>query len=316
MQLSRRSRGAPYVAAVLLLGALVSCRPEQAAVVRPDRDRAVVVASFSFPESELLAEIYAQALADAGIPARLERGLGSRELVLPAVQQGFVDVVPEYLGTALASARPGRTPDAAVVHDTAAARRSLEAALKPWRLHTLRPSAASDQNGLVVTRATARRLGLRKTSDLARRADRLTFAATPECAERAYCLPGLRRVYGLHFRRVVTYQTEAARAAALEEGSADVALLFTTYGRLASDRLVLLRDDRGLQPVENVLPLVSRRAMTRYGPRLQQTLDRVSAALTTGGLRFLSWRVELDGRAIRAEARGWLRRHALVTPRR
>ena len=65
-----------------------------------------MVASFSFPESELLAAIYALALMQAGIPARLQLGLGPRELVQPALARGLVDVVPEYLGTALTSLEP------------------------------------------------------------------------------------------------------------------------------------------------------------------------------------------------------------------
>ena len=81
--------------------------PARARVLRPAAvptapGGAVVVASFNFPESELLAAIYGLAIRHAGIPVRLELDLGPRELVQPALQQGLVDVVPEYLGTALA----------------------------------------------------------------------------------------------------------------------------------------------------------------------------------------------------------------------
>ena len=110
---------------------------------------AVVVASFNFPESELLAAIYGLAIRHAGIPVRLELDLGPRELVLPALEQGLVDVVPEYLGTALRTleSRPG-----VLMSDPAAVRAALARALAPWHVRVMTPAAAQDQNGIVVTR--------------------------------------------------------------------------------------------------------------------------------------------------------------------
>jgi osmoprotectant transport system substrate-binding protein len=101
--------------------------------------------------------------------------------------------------------------------------------------------------------------------------------------------------------------------AALEQQLVDVALVFTTDGHLATGDFVLLRDDRRLQPVENVVPVVSARAVERYGQRVVRALDAVSAELTTQNLVFLNWRVEVAGKPVQAEARGWLRRHGLLT---
>lgn len=300
------------VGAVILAFAAAGCRAAEVApeAPRPASKAPVVVASFDFSESRLVAEIYAQALEAAGVPVRRERGLGPRELVQPALQQGLVDVVPEYLGTALAAVAPRSTADP---HDAVAARRALDTALRPWKLRTLRPASASDQNALAVTRETARALTLHDVSDLRGQAPFLTFGSTPECASREYCLIGLRRVYGLQFGHVVPLASEQQRAAALEEGAVDVALLFTTDGAVAAGDLTLLADDQHLQPAENVVPVVSDRAVHRYGDRLTGTLDRVSTRLTTENLRFLNWRVEVAGRSISSEARGWLMRHGLIT---
>lgn len=306
-----RARAVSVVAAVAL--SLTACTADQPTpAIAPQGRAPVVVASFSFPESDLLAEIYAQALEAVGVPVRREAGLGPRELVQPALRQGMVDLVPEYLGTALASVSPDARAD---VRDARAVRAALDRALRRWRLQTLTPAPASNQNGLVVTRATADRLGLRATSDLTGRARQLVLGAPPECPGRTYCLVGFRDVYGLHFRDVVPLSTVAQRAAALEEGVIDVALLFTTDGRLAAGDLALLADDRRLQPVENVVPVVSTRAVRRYGDRLTRTLDRVSAQLTTQNLVFLNWRVDIAGKDVAGEARGWLRRHDLLTSR-
>ena len=297
------------IVAGLLLSAACSAGPPSEAAA-PEASSAVVVTSFSFPESEVLAEIYAQALEHVGVPVRRELDLGPRELVQPALRQGLVDVVPEYLGSALSSVAPHTPVD---TRDPAAVRLALERALSGWGLRVLTPAAASDQNGLVVTSETADRLGLHTISDLRGKEQKLTLAAPPECPIRPYCLQGLRGVYGLRFARFLAFETETQRVSALNEGVADVALLFTTDGYLATGDLVLLRDDRRLQPVENVVPIVSARAVERYGGRVASTLDAVSARLDTASLVFLNWRVSVAGNDVAGEARGWLRRHGLLT---
>ena len=108
---------------------------------------------------------------------------------------------------------------------------------------------------------------------------------------------------------------EQQRLDALVQGVADVAVVFTTDGRLAAADVVLLADDRRLQPVENVTPVVSQAAIDRHGTLLTDTLNAVSQALDSPGLAFLNWRVEVARHDPAVEARGWLLRHHLVTPR-
>jgi osmoprotectant transport system substrate-binding protein len=219
-----------------------------------------------------------------------------------------VDVVPDYLGTELASLAPNARVDRTDPGQVLAA---LRRALAPLHLLALRPSTATDQNGFAVTRATAERLHLRTLSDLAAVRPPLVLGGPSECPTRPYCLAGLRRVYGLRVRRFVAIDDEAQRATALAEGVIDVAVTFTTDGRLATGSSVLLRDDRGLQPTERVVPIVSAAAVRRFGARLVGTLDAVSAALDSATLRFLNWRVGVAGKSPAGEARGWLRRHHL-----
>jgi osmoprotectant transport system substrate-binding protein len=269
----------------------------------------IVVASFNFPESELLAAIYGLAIQHAGIPVQLELDLGPRELVQPALEQGLVDVVPEYLGTALTSIHPAA---GLAMPDPAAARAALARALAPWHVRVMTPAAAQDQNGIVVTDATARRLGLHKVSDLRRVAGRLTLGGSPECPDRPYCLPGLRQAYGLDFARFLPFDTEPQRVTALREGVVDVAVLDTTDGNLAAGDLVLLSDDRHLQPAENIVPVIASSALARYGKRLADAVNAVSAQLTSQALLFMSWRVEVAGADVMAEARAWLERHGVL----
>ena len=301
---------------VMLLAAaaavvLASCAPGGTAATPAARTAgaAVVVASFNFPESELLAAIYADALAHAGIPVDLQLDVGPRELVQPALAEGLVDVVPEYLGSALTSLEPAA---GMTMSDPAAVRGQLARALARWHVQVLRPAAAQDQNGLAVTRATASRLRLHAVSDLRPLAPRMVLGGPPECPQRPYCLPGLRRVYGLEFARFVPLDTEQERIDAIEQGVVDVVVLDTTDGYLAGGDLVLLADDRRLQPAENVVPVVRAEAVARYGARLAGALDTVSARLTTNDLIFLNWRVTVAGNDVLAEARAWLERQGIL----
>ena len=276
----------------------------------PTPAEGVAVASFNFAESRLVAEIYAQALEDEGVRVRRELDLGPRELVVPALRQGLVDIVPEYLGSAMTAAAPSDTVDRS---DPAAVSRALADAVEPWGLRVLRHADAQNQNGLVVTRRTAERLGLRTTSDLGPRAPTLTLGGPPECPSRRYCLEGLTDVYGLRFASFVPLAGQSYVRQALEDDVIDVGVLFTTDGALAGDDLVLLDDDRSLQPAENLVPIVRSDVLEAAGQqRVAAALDEVSERLTTANLRFLNWRVSVAGNDPATEARGWLIRQGLT----
>ena len=301
---------AGLLACPLMLALLAACQGG-AAPARHARAQAgpVVVASFNFPESELLAAIYGLALRNAGIPVRFRLGLGPRELVEPALEQGLVDLVPEYLGTALTSIEPHPS---ITMTDPAAVRAALTRAFAAWNVAVLTPARARDQNGVAVTHGTAARLHLRTLSDLRRAARGLALGGPPECPSRPFCLPGLRNIYGLRFGRFLPFGTEPQRVTALKYGVVNAAVLTTTDGNLADGSLVLLTDNRHLQPADNVVPVVTAQALARYGNRLTTAADAISAQLTSAELLFLNWRIEVAGQGVLAEARAWLERHGIL----
>src|SRR5205085_4279538 len=192
-------------------------------------------------------------------------------------------------------------------------RAALTRALAPWNAHALEVSRAANVNGVAVTRDTARRFGLKKISDLAAISSSLTIGGPPECPPRPYCLVGLHDVYGLNFKGFVPLATETRVARALQDHVVDVGVMFTTDGVLAQQDYVLLDDDRRLQPADSVVPVVRDEIVSRYGARVPEALDAVSTRLTTPMLRFLNWRVTIEGNSAAAEARGWLVRQGLVT---
>lgn len=271
-------------------------------------DDAVTVGSFNFPESVLLAELYAQAMESSGYRVERELALGTRELVIPALAGGLVEFVPEYAGSGLdflagagaASADPDATYGALVKH------------LSPLGVVALEASRAQDQNGFAVTAETAGRFGLESLSDLATVSPQLTFGGPPECRDRPRCLPGLSSRYGITFDEFLELDSGGPLSlSALLQGTVDVALLFTTDGAIDRHDLVLLEDDRHLQPVEHVTPVIRTETAFRLGPGLAPVVNAVSAALTTAELRRLNAEVAL-GDPPSDVAATWLAANGLV----
>jgi len=270
----------------------------------------ITVGSFNFPESALLAYLYADVLAGKGYPVRVLPDLGTRELVDPALMAGLIQLVPEYTGSALNFASLGRVHATASVAATASA---LARSMAVRGLVTGRPAAAQDGNAIVVTAATAARYRLRTISDLATVARRLVFGGPPECRERLYCLPGLRLRYGLRFHEFVPLDAGGPLTLqALTAGDIDVALLFTTDPAIRARHLVVLADNHDLQPAENIVPVLRRATARRFGPGLLAALNALSARLSAAALAGLDAQVGRDGRAPRVVAERWVRAQGLA----
>jgi osmoprotectant transport system substrate-binding protein len=298
------------VAALALVMAMVAgCTREPAPPPQDPRRPPVVVASFNFPESEILAELYGQALRESGYPVEVVARLGAREVVEPALEQGKVDLVPEYLGTALTFIDDGGLPPSG---DPETTHTRLLRAFATRGVSVAAFAPAEDRNGFVVTGDLARRRGLERISDLAPLAGRLTFGGPPECPDRPLCLKGLRDRYGLRFARFEAMPSRRVTADALETGEIDVGMIETTDTSLIGQDLVQLQDDRGLQPAENVVPVVRRQVVDRYGPGLVRLLDAVSAQLTTAELRGLNRQVAVSDLPASGVAAGWLRSHPVT----
>jgi len=293
------------VLAATLAGALAAC----GAGGGNGRPGGVTVAAFGFSESTVLAELYAQAMEAKGIPVHRALDLASREVVEPALEQGVVDFVAEYSGTALEFLNQSAGQ---ATSDEAATYARLRNAFATRGVTTLAPAPAQDQNALAVTRTTAAHFRLATVSDLGPWAHDMVLGAPPECPERRFCLPGLTGVYGLGFKEFRPLDAGGPlTVGALEGDEVDVGVLFTTSPSVESHGLVLLADDRGLQPADNVVPVVRAAVLDRYGDLLRGAVDAVSRLLTTDELMGLNRDVEERGTAPAAAAGAWLARHGL-----
>jgi osmoprotectant transport system substrate-binding protein len=162
-----------------------------------------------------------------------------------------------------------------------------------------------------VTEETAEEYGLETLSDLAAVAPELTFGAGPECPERPLCLPGLRDTYGIEFAEVEQLDSGGPLTKdALESGQIDVGLIFTSDGAVAERGFVVLEDDKSLQPVENIIPVVRAEVLT---PELEALLDAISAELTTEGLAELNKAVDVDKEDPADAATTWLEENGFLS---
>lgn len=259
------------------------------------------VASFGFNESVIVAEIYAQALERAGYTVERSMNLGSREVVKPALENAEIDLVPEYIGTI--DSFLGGTPSS----DAEATHAEAKALYEELGVTLLAYSPAEDKNAYVVTAETASANGLTTISDLSAVAADFKFGGPPECPEREFCLQGLETVYGLEFAEFVPLDAAGPiTIAALENGDVDLALLFSSQGVIAEKGWVVLEDDMGLQPAENLVPAIRQAVIDAYGDDLANLLSEVSEKLEQAALNEMNKRADLDGEDPAVIAGEWL----------
>lgn len=265
----------------------------------------ITVGSFNFPESEILAEAYAQALEDAGYPVARQLNLGSRELIFPELEGGSIDLLPEYLGSAIVEGFGEQPPT-----DVEDGLTQLGGLFGDLGITVLEAAPAQNANTFVTTAALADQHGLAEVGDLDA-VGSLVFAGPPECEERATCYRGLVDTYGLEEVTFTSIQEPAARLAALDAGDAEMILLFSTDAPLAGDELVALEDPQQIVPPENIVPVVRSEILEVHGDDLQDVLDGVTAALTTEALQQMNADAS-EGRSPAAIAGDWLEDNGLT----
>jgi osmoprotectant transport system substrate-binding protein len=291
---------AVWLAAVCLLA---SCSSSDPLGTEIRSLRSIVVGSGDFPESQIMAEIYAQALQANGFDVGRRLGIGSRETYIPALKDHSVDLVPEYIGNLLQYFEPKST---ATMLDAV----ELELYKRlPGDLSVLTPSAASDTDTVTVTGQTAAAWHLKTIGDLAAHSSDVKFGAPSDFQARPSGLPGLRQKYGLTISPGNYLAIEdgggAVTVRALVEGKVNAANIFSTSPAIPKDHLVVLEDPEHNFLAGNIVPLVNSQ---KKSDRLKDVLDAVSAKLTSAGVAALNAAVAGNSGVDPGQvARNWIR---------
>jgi len=257
----------------------------------------IVIGSQAYYSNEIIAEIYAQALEAAGFEVDRQFSIGQRDAYMPSIEDGTIDLFPEYTGNLLQYFDD--TATATTSEDVYAA---LEAAL-PAGLGVLDQSPATDQDSYNVTAAFAEENSLVSIGDLAG-VDGVVLGGAPELEERPYGPRGLEEVYG------VTVQFQATGDTTVDElvaGNIQLANVYSADPLIETNDLVTLEDPDGLFLASNVVPLVN----AEIADEIADVINAVSAALTPEGLVALNVQSTVDQRSSEDIAAEWLAANGL-----
>ncbi|MGI5258216.1 ABC transporter substrate-binding protein [Streptomyces angustmyceticus] len=261
----------------------------------------LVIGTANFTENQILGYLYAGVLTAAGVEATVKPNLGSREIVVPALRSGDIDLLPEYQGSLLLYL------DKKATETEAGAMQNALAAVLPDGLEVLPYAAAEDRDSFAVTRATADRYGLKTLADLRKVNGKLVFGAAAEMKKRVVGLVGLKDAYGVEFKEFKALDSSGPLVkGALKKGDIDVGNVFTTDVDTAANGWVLLADPEHLIPAQHIVPLIAAR---KADSKVRKALARLGNTLTTAHLTELNRLVDKEKQDPDRVADAWLKKH-------
>jgi osmoprotectant transport system substrate-binding protein len=262
--------------------------------------------SGAFAENQIVAEMYAQALENAGYTVTRQLDLQSREISEKALDSGQIDLKPEYLSSLLLFLDPNGEASG----DTDKVAQADTALLQPKGITVLDPSPAQDTNVFVANKETAQQDSLSKVSDLASVAGQLTLGGPPECPQRPFCIPGLKNTYGVTFKDFKPLDVGGPQTvAALKSNAVQVGLLFSTDPSIIANGFVPLEDDKHLQNAENITPVIR---TDKLNDEIKSLLNAVSAKLDTDTMTQLVGKVAIDKQDAATVAKDFLTQNGLL----
>ena len=265
-----------------------------AIVANPDNEGvSLTIGSKNFAESEITGEIYAQGLEAAGYKVKTDLSLGSETIALKTLKQEEISGYPEYTSTALESLF-GLEPEE-VPSDATEAWEKANEEFEKEGLTAFEPTPFASANAVGTLKKTAEELELETISDLEGQSEELSLYGSPECRQRSDCLAGLEQFYGLKFKEFKPVDI-GLRYTVLENGQADLSILFTTDPQLSGKdaKFVILEDDKEVFPAGNVIFVTQQSVAEEAGPDYEKTILQVQEGLTLKVMQELNARVELE----------------------
>ncbi len=274
----------------------------------------VTIAGQNFTEMQLMTEMYAAVLKDAGYNVDVKL-VESRDVYAPQLQKGAVDVSADYLSSMTEYLnKQVNGPDAEVVAspDTQETLAKLEELAKPTGIEPLEPAQAEDANAFAVTQQFAQENDVQTLSDLAALDQPVTLAAAEDCSQRTDCEIGLEKTYGLDITKVepLGFGSTGTKDA-LAKGEVDLGQVGTSDATLEQLGLVILEDDKDLQNAENLVPMVNSNFIAD-NQKVADTLNELSGQLTTEDLATMIGKVDLERELPKDVAAEYLQEQGLV----
>ncbi|MGD9958500.1 glycine betaine ABC transporter substrate-binding protein [Nocardioides sp.] len=274
---------------------------------------AVKISGQNFPEATLVASMYEQLLDDAGYDASTTL-VDTRDVYMADGQfPTGIQIVPEYVGGIvdfLNTTVNGQDAKALTTSDPAASIDAAQSLLDDKGITLLDPSEATDQNAFFVTKDFSEAQSVTKLSDL--EGVSVVLAAAQDCTGRADCEAGLKDVYGIDITEVLPLGYASADTfKSVLDNESQLGQTSTTDGTLESQGLVLLEDDKAIQPAQNLVPAVSTEFLDAH-PDVADTLNALMAALTTEKLTELNASISVDREQPEAVAKKFLEDEGLL----
>lgn len=263
----------------------------------------ITIGSANFPESQLLAEIYAQVLESKGVSVTRKFDLGSREKYMDGLKDGSIDLIPEYTGVLLQFFNK-TAPEV----ESEEVYTALKSAL-PSNLTVLDKAAAEDKDAIVVTKETADKWKLKSIEDLVPHCGEAVFGGPPEIAQRPDGIPGFKKTYGCTFKSFSALEPGAITTKALLDGTVQAADIFTTDASIEANDLVVLEDPKNNFAAQNVVPLINK---DKAKDPIASALNEISAKLDTKALQQLNTDLNAPDKPESADvAKQWLEKVGL-----
>jgi osmoprotectant transport system substrate-binding protein len=250
----------------------------------------------NFTEMQIMAAMYEQLLTDAGYDVTTKL-VSTRDVYISQLESGEVDVVPEYLsGIAdqLNVMQNGANAEPVTTNDPQESLQALQPLAEAAGITMLEPAEATDQNAFAVTQDYAEENDLTTLSDLGALGEPITLAAAPDCEGRPDCEAGLTGVYGIDIEEILPLGFGTPQTLdSVTSGESQLGLVATTQADLEENGMVILEDDKGIQPAQNLIPAVNTEFLNDH-PDVAEVLNELAAVLTTEHLADLNGRVSID----------------------
>jgi osmoprotectant transport system substrate-binding protein len=271
----------------------------------------VRISGQNFTEAEIVADMYAGVLQKAGYTPDVHL-VGTRDVYMKIFPEKL-DVVPEYTGSIvefLNGTYNGANADPITVSNPQETIDKAQPLLKKAGITLLDPSAATDTNAFFVTKDYSEQNDVTTLSDM--KGKSVTLAAAEDCKGRVDCEGGLSSAYGINITKILPlgYASQQTYQSVID-GESQLGETSTTDGTLESQDLVLLPDDKQIQPAQNLVPMVSS-AFLQQHPDVAGPLNELMAKLTTEDLTQLNAKVSVDRQKAEDVAQQWLSDNGLV----